>query len=214
MKDTDGNPCTFHNYYKHQRCPKNGRKKVEWDDWWSCACNDKCPECDAEIEPYKSVEEDLSTPIVDSLNGHSKETAAVSKRLTPEEMMVHMYLALGQAMGIPKEFLLSTPVVKPGVYVDLWTSAMKQQPPLAPNEYRCAQCHEVFEKGWSEEEAQAEKTANGWGDIPMKECSVICDDCYQKDIAIISPQEINEQHKEELREYAAKTGRKSGRCKS
>lgn len=25
-----------------------------WDDEWSCACNDRCPVCNAEIEPEKS----------------------------------------------------------------------------------------------------------------------------------------------------------------
>lgn len=27
-----------------------------WDDEWECACNDKCPSCDKEIEPYDSEE--------------------------------------------------------------------------------------------------------------------------------------------------------------
>lgn len=28
--------------------------KIEWWDEWSCMCNDRCPECDWEIEPYES----------------------------------------------------------------------------------------------------------------------------------------------------------------
>ena len=36
----------FRNFYRH--C------EVSWDDEWSCTCNDKCPECGAEIEPYES----------------------------------------------------------------------------------------------------------------------------------------------------------------
>lgn len=24
-----------------------------WEDEWDCACNDKCPVCNKEIEPYK-----------------------------------------------------------------------------------------------------------------------------------------------------------------
>lgn len=31
---------------------------VSWDDVWSCACNDKCPECNREIEPEESEELD------------------------------------------------------------------------------------------------------------------------------------------------------------
>lgn len=37
----------FHNFYE---CPCG----ETWEDHWSCACNDKCPSCNAEIEPYKS----------------------------------------------------------------------------------------------------------------------------------------------------------------
>jgi hypothetical protein len=52
--DTENRPAPevvmrFRNHYRH--CG------VEWDDEWDSTCNDKCPECNAEIEPYKS--EDL-----------------------------------------------------------------------------------------------------------------------------------------------------------
>jgi hypothetical protein len=40
----------FINYY---RCSNDG---TEWVDVWSCCCNDRCPKCRAEIEPYKSVD--------------------------------------------------------------------------------------------------------------------------------------------------------------
>jgi len=46
----------FINYY---RCPNDGKK---WVDVWSCCCNDRCPTCRAEIEPYKSVEA-IHTPV-------------------------------------------------------------------------------------------------------------------------------------------------------
>jgi hypothetical protein len=36
----------FRNYY---RCPYDG---AAWIDEWSCMCNDRCPTCRAEIEPY------------------------------------------------------------------------------------------------------------------------------------------------------------------
>jgi uncharacterized protein with PIN domain len=38
----------FVNHYRH--CGQ------EWSDEWSCACNDRCPVCNAEIEPYESEE--------------------------------------------------------------------------------------------------------------------------------------------------------------
>jgi len=44
----------FVNYY---RCPNDG---TEWADAWSCMSNDKCPSCNAEIEPYRS--DDIGVP--------------------------------------------------------------------------------------------------------------------------------------------------------
>jgi len=38
----------FRNYYA---CPHDGTK---WTDDWDHTCNDKCPVCHAEIEPYLS----------------------------------------------------------------------------------------------------------------------------------------------------------------
>jgi hypothetical protein len=43
----------FLNLYK---CPCG----EEWEDLWDCACNDKCPQCNKEIEPYYSEEIDTS----------------------------------------------------------------------------------------------------------------------------------------------------------
>lgn len=39
-------------YRNHYKCPCG----CEWDDEWSCMCNDRCPDCNAEIEPYESEE--------------------------------------------------------------------------------------------------------------------------------------------------------------
>jgi hypothetical protein len=41
-------PFQFRNYY---RCPNDGTK---WHDEWDHRCNDRCPTCDSEIEPYFS----------------------------------------------------------------------------------------------------------------------------------------------------------------
>jgi hypothetical protein len=38
----------FINYYRH--CG------TKWSDQWSCMCNDECPRCGGEIEPYDSDE--------------------------------------------------------------------------------------------------------------------------------------------------------------
>ena len=37
------------NFYKHEEC------NAHWADLWSCGCNDECPKCGAEIEPYASL---------------------------------------------------------------------------------------------------------------------------------------------------------------
>lgn len=45
------------------------------------------------------------------------------------------------------------------------------------NEYTCAMCGETLTKGWTDEEALAEKEANGFQEM---ECDLVCDDCYHK----------------------------------
>ena len=40
----------FLNYYFCEVC------KFHWMDEWDCQCNDKCPKCNREIEPYESKE--------------------------------------------------------------------------------------------------------------------------------------------------------------
>jgi len=39
-------------YLNHYRCPYC---QTEWEDEWDCACNDRCPDCNKEIEPYDST---------------------------------------------------------------------------------------------------------------------------------------------------------------
>lgn len=46
--DSDGAPCYFVNHYRCEPCGE------EWEDQWSCACNDECPSCGKEIEPHDS----------------------------------------------------------------------------------------------------------------------------------------------------------------
>jgi hypothetical protein len=45
----------WRNFY---RCSECG---AEWIDYWNCQCNDRCPNCNVEIEPYKS-EDTEETP--------------------------------------------------------------------------------------------------------------------------------------------------------
>ncbi len=44
---------------------------------------------------------------------------------------------------------------------------------------RCDLCGKVFDSAWSAEEAKAEKERDFPG-VPLEDCAVICDECYQK----------------------------------
>ena len=50
-------------YLNQYRCPYC---QTEWEDVWDCGCNDRCPDCNKEIEPYESVliEGELEEPEV------------------------------------------------------------------------------------------------------------------------------------------------------
>jgi len=51
-------------YLKYYECSACG---IKWTDEWSCTCNDRCPECRAEIEPYD--DEDLTYIVEPSPQG-------------------------------------------------------------------------------------------------------------------------------------------------
>jgi hypothetical protein len=57
---------------------------------------------------------------------------------------------------------------------------------LKRNEYRCAACQGVFDKGWSDEEAKEEFYDNHPGEPIDETTALICDVCYEamrKDMA-------------------------------
>lgn len=49
-EDEDETQNWFVNHYYCDECDE------EWDDEWYCMCNDRCPNCNAEIEPHASEE--------------------------------------------------------------------------------------------------------------------------------------------------------------
>lgn len=58
---------------------------------------------------------------------------------------------------------------------------------LKDNEYQCAKCKGIFEKGWSDEEAikeAEEKFPIESGFEAAHEMDIVCDDCYKELIAI------------------------------
>jgi hypothetical protein len=48
----------FRNKYRHEECG------ASWEDEYSCICNDKCPSCNAEIEPEES--DDLTVRVMEN----------------------------------------------------------------------------------------------------------------------------------------------------
>lgn len=54
LSKTQHSPVRFRNFCE---CPRDG---TCWHGDWACTCNDRCPTCRSEIEPYKS--EDIETP--------------------------------------------------------------------------------------------------------------------------------------------------------
>jgi hypothetical protein len=45
--------------------------------------------------------------------------------------------------------------------------------------FKCDVCGVVFESGWSEQEALAEKDEL-FPETDIKDCGVVCDDCFKK----------------------------------
>lgn len=46
------------------------------------------------------------------------------------------------------------------------------------NTYTCALCGGTFNKGWSDEEAEAELASTFA--VPKDECDLVCDNCYKE----------------------------------
>jgi hypothetical protein len=44
--------------------------------------------------------------------------------------------------------------------------------------YTCELCHQTFDSDWPDEEAAKECEAL-FGQVPMSDCAIVCDDCFQ-----------------------------------
>ena len=51
---------------------------------------------------------------------------------------------------------------------------------LKPNEYQCAKCGEIYEKGWSDEEALKEAKELWKPEEIEQGLEVVCDDCFKQ----------------------------------
>jgi len=50
---------------------------------------------------------------------------------------------------------------------------------IGPNQFRCDCCGEVFDKGWTDEEAEIE-LGDTFPGLTTNDCSLVCDVCYKK----------------------------------
>ena len=66
---------------------------------------------------------------------------------------------------------------------------------MKPNQFQCSMCKGVFDKEWSDEEAEAERKEL-FPDSPWSECDLICDDCFEK----VKPSRNPEQYQRYLDE--------------
>lgn len=51
---------------------------------------------------------------------------------------------------------------------------------MKANEYRCAVCGNIYEKGLTEEEAVAQFKEEFGENYQPEDCELVCDDCYNK----------------------------------
>ncbi len=68
-------------YLNQYRCPYC---QTEWEDVWNCGCNDRCPDCNKEIEPFESalIEGELvETELPDEKPASANVTAVAVNRL-------------------------------------------------------------------------------------------------------------------------------------
>jgi hypothetical protein len=59
-------------YINHYECPCG----EQWIDEWDCACNDKCPACNKEIEPHHSEDTYESMSLAELLRRHDTGAGA------------------------------------------------------------------------------------------------------------------------------------------
>lgn len=53
---------------------------------------------------------------------------------------------------------------------------------MKDNEYKCSMCFGIFEKGWTDMEADIE-AVELWEGSQLKSTMIVCDDCFKKYMA-------------------------------
>ena len=65
------------------------------------------------------------------------------------------------------------------------------------NQFTCAVCQGIFDKGWSDEEARQERLEI-FGEWKDEDCVVVCDDCYVKPL---SYEEVRAKARKDMADY-------------
>ena len=65
---------------------------------------------------------------------------------------------------------------------------------MKDNEYRCAVCQQVYDKGVSDEEAKAE-AEQLWTEEELEDTELVCDDCFNEIIGVPLADAIMEMNK-------------------
>jgi hypothetical protein len=74
-------------FRKRHACPCG----ADWWDEWDCLCNDRCPNCDAEIEPD---EHEASQGVKSANNPHSQRLQIVDRRTRHDDETPFGFLIL------------------------------------------------------------------------------------------------------------------------
>lgn len=61
---------------------------------------------------------------------------------------------------------------------------------LGEEAFVCSSCGGVFRKAWADAEANAERKANGFEEIP---CDLVCDDCFKRLYGWLNSEDIGKQ---------------------
>ncbi len=82
---------------KYYECSVCGTK---WTDEWSCACNDRCPECWTETEPYD--DKDLTYLVEHRTDGFVVMFSSDSAESSPDYVPIGIFRDQREALALIK----------------------------------------------------------------------------------------------------------------
>ena len=70
-------------------------------------------------------------------------------------------------------------MVRPLHHIKDYTTRILREARMKDNEYQCAVCGKIYEKGWSDADA-IEESVNKFGAQILTPMEVVCDPCFKK----------------------------------